>query len=154
MFGLGLSDDRLAEYASRLGSDCAFFIYNRPMFGEGRGEVLSECELGIKIAEPGEETDGEAYKLQIVVPEEIHVSTAEAYKGIVPAMPQTSIRDVLKRPVSEWKELLVNDFEKTVFDKHPELAKIKASLYESGAAYASMSGSGSALFALYRKDEI
>ena len=69
-------------------------------------------------------------------------------------MPQMSIRDVLKRPVGEWKELLVNDFEKTVFDKHPELAKIKASLYESGAAYASMSGSGSALFALYRKDGI
>lgn len=154
MFGLGLSDELLAEYASRLGSDCAFFIYNRPMFGEGRGEVLSGCELGVKIAEPGEETDGEAYELQIVVPEEIHVSTAEAYKGIVPAIPQMSIRDVLKRPVGEWKELLVNDFEKTVFDKHPELSKIKASLYESGAAYASMSGSGSALFALYRKDGI
>ena len=154
MFGLGLSDDRLAEYASRLGSDCAFFIYNRPMYGEGKGEVLSGCELGVKIAEPGEKTDGEAYELQIVVPEEIHVSTAEAYKGIVPAMPQMSIRDVLKRPVGEWKELLINDFEKTVFDKHPELAKIKASLYESGAAYASMSGSGSALFALYRKDGI
>ena len=150
----GLSDERLAEYASKLGSDCAFFIYNRPMFGECRGEVLSGCELGVKIAEPGEETDGEAYELQIVVPEEIHVSTAEAYKGIVPAMPQMSIRDVLKRPVGEWKELLVNDFEKTVFEKHPELAKIKASLYESGAAYASMSGSGSALFALYRKDDI
>lgn len=112
MFGLGLSDDRLAEYASRLGSDCAFFIYNRPMFGEGRGEVLSGCELGVKIAEPGEETDGEAYELQIVVPEEIHVSTAEAYKGIVPAMPQMSIRDVLKRPVGEWKELLVNDLKR------------------------------------------
>jgi 4-diphosphocytidyl-2-C-methyl-D-erythritol kinase len=79
------------------------------------------------------------------------VSTAQAYGGIVPKMPETSLRDALKLPVEQWDGVLVNDFETTVFDKHPALAAIKRSLYDSGAVYASMSGSGSALFALYKK---
>ena len=83
------------------------------------------------------------------MPEGIEVSTAEAYRGIKPSVPAVRLEDVLAKPVSEWKDLLVNDFEATVFEAHPELAVIKQSLYDSGAAYASMSGSGSALFALY-----
>ncbi len=140
MFALGLDDASLAAYAARLGSDCAFFIYNRPMIGEGRGEVLTDFSL-----------DLDAYELRVIVPEGVAVSTADAYRGIVPAVPERRLREVLSRPVEEWKELLSNDFEKTVFVKYPGLEKMKASLYESGAVYASMSGSGSAFFALYRK---
>ena len=138
---LSLSDEQLAGYAARLGSDCAFFIYNRPMIGEGRGEVLSDYEL----------KSIEAYDLQVLVPEGVAVSTAQAYGGIVPKIPEVSLREALAMPVSQWNGVLVNDFETTVFDKHPALAAIKRSLYDSGAVYASMSGSGSALFALYEK---
>ena len=138
---LELSDDQLAAYAARLGSDCAFFIYNRPMIGEGRGEILSEYEL--KTIED--------YDLQVLVPEGVAVSTAQAYGGIVPKIPEVSLREALAMPVAQWNGTLVNDFETTVFDKHPALAAIKRSLYDSGAVYASMSGSGSALFALYEK---
>ena len=138
---LKLSDDQLAEYAARLGSDCAFFIYNRPMIGEGRGEVLSDFEL----------KSIEDYDLQVLVPEGVAVSTAQAYGGIVPKTPEISLREALALPVNQWNGVLVNDFETTVFDKHPALAAIKRSLYDSGAVYASMSGSGSALFALYEK---
>lgn len=137
---LGLTEQQLAEYASRLGSDCALFIYNRPMIGEGRGEILTEYALDLT-----------SYDLQVLTPEGVAVSTKEAYAGIRPHLPEVSLRDALARPVEEWKDVLVNDFEETVFANHPELAAIKRSLYDSGAAYASMSGSGSALFALYRK---
>ena len=126
MFSLSLSDEKMAGYASRLGSDCAFFIYGQPMFGEGRGEVLSSF-----------------------FPEGVAVSTADAYRGIVPSVPSVPLKEVLSRPVGEWKDLLVNDFEKTVFQKYPMLEKMKSSLYEAGAVYASMSGSGSAFFALF-----
>ena len=156
--GLGLSDSKLSEYASRLGSDCPFFIFNRPMFGSGRGEILQPIEL-----------DLEDYELKVLVPDGISVSTAEAYGGIIPreggqpedsgrqkaGLPddagQVSLREAISKPVADWKGLLVNDFEATVFARHPELGAIRQSLYESGAVYASMSGSGSALFALYRK---
>lgn len=166
--GLNLSDQRLSEYAARLGSDCSFFIFNRPMIGSGRGEVLEPYDIDLS-----------EYEAQVLVPEGIAVSTAEAYKGIVPRekagtsdtlpaprqarcpkatevqSPATatslSLREALTLPVTEWKDNLVNDFEAIVFKAHPELAAIKQSLYDSGAVYASMSGSGSALFALYQK---
>lgn len=136
---LGLDEARLAEYASRLGSDCAFFIYNRPMIGEGRGEILTEYPIDL----------GDL-NLQVLTPEGIAVSTKDAYGGIRPHLPEVPLREALGRPVEEWDGILVNDFEETVFAKYPELAAIKRSLYDSGAVYASMSGSGSALFALYR----
>ncbi|MBR5834936.1 MAG: 4-(cytidine 5'-diphospho)-2-C-methyl-D-erythritol kinase [Bacteroidales bacterium] len=138
--GLGLDEQRLAEYASRLGSDCAFFIYNRPMIGEGRGEVLTEYEVNL-----------EGFDLQVLTPEGVAVSTKDAYSGIRPHLPEVPLREALSRPIEEWSAVLVNDFEETVFAKYPELAAIKRSLYDSGAVYASMSGSGSALFALYRR---
>ena len=137
---LGLSEDQLAKYAARLGSDCAFFIYNRPMIGEGRGEQLSEYGL-----------DLDSYDIQVITPAGIAVSTKDAYGGIRPHLPEVPLREALQRPVEEWDGILVNDFEETVFAKFPELATIKRSLYDSGAVYASMSGSGSALFAIYRK---
>ena len=140
--GLGLEREQLLPYAARLGSDCALFLYDCPVFGEGRGEVLRPFSLPIGI--------GGEYRLEIVVPEGISVSTAEAYRGIVPAIPEIRLEEALKRPIEEWKDLIVNDFEKSVFKEHPQLAAIKQSLYDSGAVYAAMSGSGSALFAIYR----
>lgn len=149
--GLDLSESQLAGYASRLGSDCAFFIYNRPMIGEGRGEKLTPFELQ-DLDYMQEDSDMASYVLQVLTPEGIAVSTAEAYRGIKPHLPEIPLREILSKPFEEWDGVLVNDFEETVFDKHPELAAIKRSLYESGAVYASMSGSGSALFAIYRRD--
>ena len=136
---LGLSELQLADYAARLGSDCAFFIYNRPMRGQGRGEILTPFEL-----------DMSAYTIQVVTPAGIAVSTKDAYGGIKPHLPEMALTDILSRPIEEWDGMLVNDFEETVFAKYPELAAIKRSLYDSGAVYASMSGSGSALFAVYK----
>lgn len=150
--GLELSEEQLAGYASRLGSDCAFFIYNRPMIGEGRGEILSDYEFRFSLSNTEESSseDQTGYDLQVLVPAGIAVSTKDAYSGITPRLPEISLRDVLAKPVEEWDGILVNDFEETVFVKYPELAAIKRSLYESGAVYASMSGSGSALFAIYK----
>lgn len=149
MFALGLDSQCLASYAARLGSDCAFFIYNRPMFGTGRGEILEPYELNDRISF-GEGDDGD-YELKVVVPDNLAVSTAEAYRGITPGLPDVPLRTVLSMPVEQWKDMLRNDFEKTVFKAHPELSAIRDSLYSSGAVYAAMSGSGSALFAIYRR---
>ena len=128
---LELSDAELAAFAARLGSDCAFFIYNRPMLGSGRGEILKPFDIDLS-----------GYRVEVTVPEDIAVSTADAYRGIVP-------QEREDRPVEEWKDVLVNDFETTVFAKYPRLAEIKQSLYDAGAVYAAMSGSGSAFYALY-----
>lgn len=149
MFSLGIDDAALAGYASRLGSDCPFFIYNRPMFGEGRGEILSEFPLEVSGKEVSEGLVAPGYRLKVAIPDGISVSTAEAYKGIRPHFPEIHLRDILARPVTEWKDVLKNDFEETVFAAHPELARLKQSLYDSGAVYAAMSGSGSAMFAIY-----
>ena len=135
--GLGLPDEVLAAYAARLGSDCAFFVYDRPMLGEGRGEILTPYDLDLT-----------GFELRVVVPEGIAVSTAEAYRGIVPRE-ATPLREALALPVTQWRDTLVNDFEATVFAVHPALAAFKQSLYDQGAVYASMSGSGSALFGLF-----
>lgn len=137
--GLDLSPEVLAAYAARLGSDCAFFVYNRPMFGSGRGEILEPFELSL---------DG--FRLEVVVPEGIAVSTSAAYRGIRPHLPEKPLMEILRQPVSTWKEELKNDFEESVFAQFPALASLKERLYENGAVYAAMSGSGSALFALYQ----
>ena len=137
---LSLSDEELAAFAARLGSDCAFFVYNRPMLGSGRGEILEPFDIDLS-----------GYRIEVTVPEDIAVSTADAYRGIVPQERERPLREILALPVEQWKGLLVNDFETTVFAKYPRLAEIKQSLYDGGAVYAAMSGSGSALFALYRK---
>ncbi len=136
--GLSLDDATLAAYAARLGSDCAFFIYNKPMFGSGRGAVLEPFDLDLS-----------AYRLEVFIPEGVAVSTADAYRGIVPAVPEKPLQEVLRQPISTWKKDLQNDFETTVFAKYPALAPVKAQLYARGAVYAAMSGSGSAFFGLY-----
>ena len=137
MFSLPLSDDDLAVYAARLGADCPFFIYNRPMLAEGIGERLSPIDISLR-----------GYFLVLVKPE-ISVSTADAYSLVTPAVPSLSLPDVLSRPVVEWKELLVNDFEKSVFKHYPVLSHLKQRLYDKGAVYVSMSGSGSTMYGLF-----
>lgn len=145
MFSLGLGDESLAEYAARLGSDCAFFIYNRPMIGEGRGEILTPYDLDLG-----------GYEIKVEVPEGVSVSTREAYSGIRPRNPDTSsenisLREALSLPVGEWRGNLVNDFETTVFALHPEIEALKGAMYDRGAVYAAMSGSGSSVFGIFRK---
>lgn len=143
MFRLGLDDAALAGYAARLGSDCAFFVYNRPMFGEGRGEILTPYEI-----------DMSGYEIRVEIPQGVSVSTKEAYSKVVPRnlLPeQMSLREALSRPVEEWKDCLVNDFEPSVFALYPQIEALKNSMYERGAVYASMSGSGSSVFGIFRK---
>ncbi len=140
--GLTLSEEDLAAYAARLGSDCAFFVYNRPMFGSGRGEVLSDAPAGL--------LPPDRYRIEVTVPEGISVTTAEAEAGIVPGVPEVTVRDVVLQAPEKWKELLFNDFETTVFARHPSLAGIKQAYYKQGALYASMSGSGSAVYGIFR----
>lgn len=142
LFGLGLRDDLLASLAARLGSDCAFFIYNRPMMVSGRGEILVPYEIDVT-----------KFRIEVTNPG-IHVATREAYAGIIPRdrqpnSPLIPVREALEKPVSAWKDFLVNDFEPSVFAAHPEIAAIKADFYARGARYASLSGSGSAVFGLF-----
>ena len=145
---LGLAEAELAAMAASLGSDCAFFVYNRPMLGTGRGEVLTPIDLDLS-----------AYDVKVLVPEGIAVSTAEAYRGLKrggdsrdkPWNDGADVREVVLRPVSQWKDLLVNDFEASVFENHPALSEIKGALYEEGALYAAMSGSGSALYGIFAR---
>lgn len=138
LFGLGLDDAALAAYASRLGSDCAFFIHNRPMFGAGRGEILEPADVDLA-----------AHRIEVAIPEGVHVSTREAYAGVVPCSEGLSVREIVSRPVEEWRGLLKNDFESSVFAAHPSIAALKEQFYASGAIYAAMSGSGSAVFGIF-----
>jgi len=120
---LGLDESQLAGYASRLGSDCAFFIYNRPMIGEGRGEILSETPQEAAGSLSFLTTQDGAYHIEVVTPAGIAVSTRDAYGGICPHLPEMPLRDALKRPVEEWDGILVNDFEETVFAKLTQLCR-------------------------------
>lgn len=139
IFNLGIAHAQLKEYASRLGSDCAFFIEDKPMLGTGRGEILEEIKIDLQG------------KYIVVVKPDIHISTAEAYASITPAFSVNRVRDVVEMEIPNWKNLLVNDFENHVFTKYPRIAGIKAKLYEQGAQYASMSGSGSSVFGIFEK---
>lgn len=136
---LKLSDEQLEEYAAKIGADCAFFIKNIPAFATGIGNILTPAECSLK-----------GYYIAVVKPV-IHVSTKEAYSLISPAYPERPLKDIIKRPVEEWKEDMKNDFEKSIFAKHPSVAGIKEDLYSLGAVYASMSGSGSAFFGIFKE---
>ena len=138
MFALGLSDSALEQRAARLGADCAFFIVNRPVYAEGIGEKMQPIDLDLK-----------GLHLAIVRPA-IPVSTKEAFSLITPCHPAHNCRDIVMQPVETWRGLLTNDFEKSVFAIHPEIGAIKDRLYDMGAVYAAMSGSGSSLFGLFR----
>lgn len=137
VFALNLSTEKLMHYAAQLGSDCAFFIQDKPMRGTGRGEILAPLHVTL------------AGKYIVLIKPDVHVSTAEAYRGVNPHKPALSIPEIISNPISEWKNLLVNDFEQSVFNAHPRLQEIKKLLYERGAIYAAMSGSGSTLFGIF-----
>lgn len=141
MFDLYLPCEMLEILAGELGSDCPFFIFNRPMFVSGRGDVLEEFDVATL----------EEYQLKVIVPEGITVSTKEAYAGITPEIPAQPLRTRLALPIEKWRDAIKNDFEKTVFAAHGELSGIKQKLYDDGAVYAAMSGSGSALFGIFHK---
>ena len=142
-FRLNMGIAEMERYASRLGSDCAFFITAEPSFGTGRGEVLEPVNIA--------EQNLQGYYIAIVKPA-IAVSTREAFKQIICRQPEHCCRDIVRQPVETWKTVLTNDFEEPAFKQHPELADIKQRLYDLGAVYAQMSGSGSAFFGLFRTD--
>lgn len=140
LFELGLSEDRLVEVAAMIGSDTAFFVRNTPQLCSGRGEKMTSIDLPL---------DG--LYLAIAKPEE-GVSTKEAYAGVKPAIPQVRLEKLLQRPMGEWRECVKNDFEPHIFAAHPAIADLKNAMYEAGALYASMSGSGSAVFGIFEDD--
>lgn len=142
-FRLNMGIAEMERYASRLGSDCAFFITAEPSFATGRGEVLEPVNIA--------EHNLKGYYIAIVKPA-IAVSTREAFKQIICRQPEHCCRDIVRQPVETWKTFLTNDFEEPAFKQHPELADIKQRLYDLGAVYAQMSGSGSAFFGLFRTD--
>jgi len=139
-FNLGMTDDRMIGYARQLGADCAFFIKNKPMFAFEKGDEFESIRLDLS-----------KYKIVLVMPA-VHVSTAEAYRGVTPAPVKESLMDLIYEPVSEWKKFIKNDFEASVFKNHPEIRGVKAALYQAGAIFASMSGSGASVFGIF--DEV
>jgi 4-diphosphocytidyl-2-C-methyl-D-erythritol kinase len=140
LFSLGLTQSQLASYAARLGSDCAFFIYNKPMFGSGRGEILEEYPM---------DDFASRYVVRCYIPEGIAVSTGQAYAGVTPCEPEISLRERLAEPVELWRDSLFNAFEPGIVRLHPSLTSLKEKIYADGAIYASMSGSGSAFFGIF-----
>lgn len=138
VFELGITENELETYATRLGADCAFFIRNRPTFAQGIGNIFSPIELSLA-----------GYRICLVKPD-IFVSTREAFARITPRRTTTSPKDIIRLPVEEWKNYLANDFEESVFPQFPPIAEIKQEMYRLGAVYASMSGSGSSVFGLFK----
>ncbi|MGM9685714.1 MAG: 4-(cytidine 5'-diphospho)-2-C-methyl-D-erythritol kinase [Bacteroidaceae bacterium] len=138
-FSLGMSVDQMEQLSAQLGADCPFFIKNQPVFAEGIGDIFTDIDIVLKG------------KTLVLVKPDISVSTADAYSLVSPHKPQQSLRESLRLPVEEWKNHVVNDFESSVFKKFPEIAAIKDRLYDLGALYASMSGSGSAVYGIFNQ---
>lgn len=137
LFQLHLSVSQLEVFATDLGADCAFFIRHQPVFAEGIGNLFTPVSLSLH-----------GYRIVIVKPD-IFVSTPEAFRGLTPQKPTLSLKEVACQPVNTWRTCMTNDFEKTIFPIHPKIESLKKQLYEAGAIYASMSGSGSAVFGLF-----
>ncbi|NDP19871.1 MAG: 4-(cytidine 5'-diphospho)-2-C-methyl-D-erythritol kinase [Paludibacter sp.] len=139
LFKLKITPSRLEKLAVKLGADCPVFIKNRPVFATGIGNVFTPIQLSLKG------------KFLLLVKPDIHVSTPEAYSLVVPQKPEFSLSELITNPISEWKTAIKNDFEKSVFAKYPAIEKIKNDLYEMGAMYASMSGSGSSVYGIFNE---
>jgi 4-diphosphocytidyl-2-C-methyl-D-erythritol kinase len=139
-FRLNLSIVQLQKYAIQLGSDCPFFIINKPCFATGRGEILEEIKIDLS-----------AHKIVLINPG-IHVNTGWAFSNITPSLPKKPVKKIVHQPVSTWKDELKNDFETAVFAAHPQVKEIKESLYAQGAVYAAMSGSGSTVFGIFKQN--
>lgn len=142
LFELSLTQIQLLEYAAELGSDCPFFIINKPCYAQGRGEILQEIDLDLS-----------PYKIIIVNPG-IHIDTGRAFMNVHPAQPETNLKEVIQMPLERWKDYMVNDFEKVIFAQHREIVDIKDYLYRHGAIYASMSGSGSTVYGIFPKETV
>ena len=139
-FNLSLSQEQLIQYALQLGSDCPFFIINKPSYATGRGENLQAIELDLS-----------SYQIVVINPD-IHINTGWAFSQITPHKERKSLKEIIRLSITEWKECLKNDFEEAVFLHHPEIKDIKEQLYEQGAVYSSMSGSGSTVYGLFDKN--
>lgn len=136
-FALGLTSEQMQNYAVQIGADCPFFINNTPVFATGIGNIFTPIELSLHG------------KTIILVKPDIFVSTRDAYALVTPCLAAIPLTEAIKQPISEWKQIITNDFEKSVFAKYPEIAAIKDKLYDMGALYASMSGSGSAVYGIF-----
>jgi len=136
-FDLGLSTDQKLSYARQLGADCAFFIESKPVFAFEKGDQFETIKLDLS-----------KYHMVLIMPP-AHVSTSEAYRGVKPADVKYSLYELIAEPVKEWKHFIKNDFEESVFKNHPVIRGVKAALYETGALYASMSGSGASVFGIF-----
>ncbi|GAB1358835.1 4-(cytidine 5'-diphospho)-2-C-methyl-D-erythritol kinase [Porphyromonadaceae bacterium] len=134
-----VSVEDLETMASSIGADCSFFIKNKPVFAEGIGNIFTPIDLSLK-----------GFFIVIIKPD-VFVSTKEAYAMASPRKPERSIKELVQRPIEEWKSLIVNDFERSIFALHPIIGEIKEELYKQGAVFAQMSGSGSSVFGLFRK---
>lgn len=141
LFKLKLSDTQLENYASQLGSDCAFFIKNKIMHASGKGDILEPLKLKMKNI------------FCVIVKPRIHISTAQAYSWIKPFKRNNTLKELLDTPMAEWKNVISNDFEEAVFENHPSVKNIKNRLYKLGAVYASMSGSGSAVYGFFNEEK-
>ena len=141
-FNLKLSIEKMEEYAAILGADCAFFIQNKPVFASGIGNIFENITLSLK-----------GYYIVLVKPD-IFVSTKDAFSHITPMHPNQSLKEIIRMPVETWRATMKNDFEESVFQKYPEIAAIKDKLYDMGAIYASMSGSGSSVFGIFREQVV
>jgi 4-diphosphocytidyl-2-C-methyl-D-erythritol kinase len=137
MFDLNISEVKLMQYAAELGSDCAFFIKNKPQLAGGRGEIMSDIDINL---------NGHHF---VLIKPNVSVGTAQAYACIKPRQPEICISEIVSKPIKEWKYLLKNDFESTVFEQFPQIKAIKETLYLRGAIYASMSGSGSSVYGIF-----
>lgn len=142
MFSLSIPNEKMCTMLSTIGADCAFFVNNTCQFAEGIGDVLTTIDFPAEL---------KGHKLLIVKPN-ITVSTKTAYSGITPRPSDYPILFAVQSPLIKWKEILRNDFEETVFRAYPQLASIKQNLYNSGALYVQMSGSGAAIFGIFKND--
>jgi 4-diphosphocytidyl-2-C-methyl-D-erythritol kinase len=136
-FKLNLSREQMIRYAAQLGSDCSFFMINQPVFASGKGEQMQQISLNLK-----------GLYLVMINPD-IQISTAEAYRDCKPSVPEKSLKELIALPIHQWKANIQNDFEKQIFFRYPQLEQIKNKLYDSGAVYASMSGSGSTIYGIF-----
>lgn len=138
-FALGMTTGQMEAYASRLGADCAFFIQDRPVLATGIGNEFTPIDLSLK-----------GMYIVLVKPS-VSVSTRKAYAGVTPQRPDVPLTTLIRRPIEEWRDCIANDFEPSVFRAYPEIAAIKDKLYDMGAVYASMSGSGSTVYGIFRE---
>jgi 4-diphosphocytidyl-2-C-methyl-D-erythritol kinase len=138
-FKLNIDNHKLKHYALLLGSDCPFFIENKPQFARGRGELFEDIQLDLT-----------GYFICIIKPN-IYISTADAFKNITPCKPQQHLKSIIETPIESWKHTVSNDFEKGIFKIHPSLENLKNNFYNQGAVYASMSGTGSSVYGIFKK---